>query len=545
MKFGSYPLDQAEGGVLAHSIKLERAVFKKGRVLSADDIAALGRAGHASVVIARFDADDVNEDEAAGTLARALAGAHVKVAAPFTGRANLIAETHGVVVLDRARLDQLNLVDEAITFATVAPYEVVEPRQMIGTVKVIPFAAPRAVFERCVEIARAKDSGGAPMVAIAPLAPHRIGLIQTRLPGTKESVLDGTVRATQARVEALGSTLIGETRCDHAAAAVAAAIREFQAERPDILLIAGASAVVDRRDVIPAGVVAAGGMVEHFGMPVDPGNLLLLGRLAGKPVLGLPGCARSPKINGFDWVLQRLCADLAVTKHDIMLMGAGGLLMETPMRGQPRERERSVAAAKAPRIAALVLAAGQSRRMGRNKLLLPIEGTPMVARTVDALIASAATDIVVVTGHQADAVRAALAGRGVAFVHNPDFAAGLSTSLRAGLQALPADADGALVCLGDMPLVTPAHLDRLIAAFNPVEGRLICLPTYDGKRGNPVLWARRFFAEMAGLTGDVGARGLLERHAEALCEVAMSDAGVLLDVDTPDVFTTVAGAPPP
>jgi molybdenum cofactor cytidylyltransferase len=545
MKFGSYPLDQAEGGVLAHSIKLERAVFKKGRVLSADDIAALGRAGHASVVIARFDADDVNEDEAAGTLARALAGAHVKVAAPFTGRANLIAETHGVVVLDRARLDQLNLVDEAITFATVAPYEVVEPRQMIGTVKVIPFAAPRAVFERCVEIARAKDSGGAPMVAIAPLAPHRIGLIQTRLPGTKESVLDGTVRATQARVEALGSTLIGETRCDHAAAAVAAAIREFQAERPDILLIAGASAVVDRRDVIPAGVVAAGGMVEHFGMPVDPGNLLLLGRLAGKPVLGLPGCARSPKINGFDWVLQRLCADLAVTKHDIMLMGAGGLLMETPMRGQPRERERPVAAAKAPRIAALVLAAGQSRRMGRNKLLLPIEGTPMVARTVDALIASAATDIVVVTGHQADAVRAALAGRGVAFVHNPDFAAGLSTSLRAGLQALPADADGALVCLGDMPLVTPAHLDRLIAAFNPVEGRLICLPTYDGKRGNPVLWARRFFAEMAGLTGDVGARGLLERHAEALCEVAMSDAGVLLDVDTPDVFTTVAGAPPP
>src|SRR5262249_51351372 len=155
------------------------------------------------------------------------------------------------------------------------------------------------------------------------------------------------------------------------------AIRAFQPQ-PDILLVAGASAVVDRRDVIPAGIERSGGVVEHFGMPVDPGNLLLLGRLHDKPVLGLPGCARSPKINGFGWGLQRLCADLPVTRRDIMLMGTGGLLMETPMRGQPREREKPAAAAKAPRIAALVLAAGQSRRMGRNKLLLSVDGVPMV-----------------------------------------------------------------------------------------------------------------------------------------------------------------------
>jgi len=178
--------------------------------------------------------------------------------------------------------------------------------------------------------------------------------------------------------------------------------------------------------------------------------------------------------------------------------------------------------------------------MGRNKLLLPVDGMPMVAHTVDALIASSATDIVVVTGHQADQVRAALAGRSVAFVHNPDYAEGLSTSLKAGVTALPEDADGALVCLGDMPLVTPANLDRLIAAFNPVEGRLVCVPTHDGKRGNPILWARQFFAEMAGMTGDVGARGLLERHADAICEVAMTDAGVLLDFDTPDTLSALA-----
>jgi molybdenum cofactor cytidylyltransferase len=410
---------------------------------------------------------------------------------------------------------------------------------MLATVKVIPFAAPRRVLESCLEIARA----AAPLVQLAAFAPRRIGLIQTRLPGIKDSVLDGTAQVTRARVEALGSTLIDEARCDHDSAALGQAIRDFQAQRPDILLIAGASAVVDRRDVIPAGIEAAGGVVEHFGMPVDPGNLLLLGRLDGRPVLGLPGCARSPKTNGFDWVLQRLCAGLPVTKRDVMMMGAGGLLKEIPLRGQPRERKVPATVAKAPRIAALVLAAGQSRRMGRNKLLLPIDGTPMVARAVDALIASAATDIVVVTGHQADDVRAVLAGRSVAFVHNPDYAAGLSSSLKTGIAALPEDADGALVCLGDMPLVGPAHLDRLIAAFNPVEGRLICVPTYDGKRGNPVLWARRLFGEMAGLSGDVGARGLLERHADAVCEVAMSDAGVLLDVDTPAALDALAAAP--
>jgi molybdenum cofactor cytidylyltransferase len=243
-------------------------------------------------------------------------------------------------------------------------------------------------------------------------------------------------------------------------------------------------------------------------------------------------------------VLQRLCAGLRVTKRDIMMMGAGGLLKEIPLRGQPRERT-APSPAKAPRIAALVLAAGQSRRMGRNKLLLPIDGTPMVARTVDALIASAATDIVVVTGHQQDDLRRVLAGRAAAFVHNPDFASGLASSVKAGIAAVPEDADGVLVCLGDMPLVGPTHLDRLIAAFNPVEGRLICVPTYDGKRGNPVLWARRYFAEMAGLSGDVGARGLLERHADAVCEVAMTDAGVLLDVDTPDALKALAGEAAP
>jgi molybdenum cofactor cytidylyltransferase len=204
-------------------------------------------------------------------------------------------------------------------------------------------------------------------------------LIQTRLPGTKESVLDKTVAVTARRIDACGGRLVGEQRCAHAVDALAARIRAVSA---DLVLIAGASAITDRRDVLPAAIEAAGGVVEHFGMPVDPGNLLLLARLGDRPVLGLPGCARSPKLNGFDWVLQRLAAGLPVGRADIMAMGVGGLLMEIPTRPQPRDGTP----ARPGVVAAIVLAAGQSRRMGPdNKLLALVDGRPIRVTEADCL----------------------------------------------------------------------------------------------------------------------------------------------------------------
>ena len=172
----------------------------------------------------------------------------------------------------------------------------------------------------------------------------------------------------------------------------------------------------------------------------------------------------------------------------------------------------------------------------RNKLLAPIDGVPMIARTVDAALASQASPVIVVTGHEAEHVSAALAGRAVTLVHNPDFSGGLSTSLKAGLAALPDTADAALICLGDMPLVTADELDRLIGAYAPVEGRAIVVPTRDGKRGNPVLWDRRFFPEMARVAGDVGARHLIGENAELVAEVEMDRPGILVDIDTPEAL---------
>jgi molybdenum cofactor cytidylyltransferase len=225
-------------------------------------------------------------------------------------------------------------------------------------------------------------------------------------------------------------------------------------------------------------------------------------------------------------------------------MGAGGLLAEIPTRPAPRAEAGKGAPAgpRAPTIAGLVLAAGQSRRMGtRNKLLIEIDGKPMVRHTVEAALASGIAPVAVVLGHESDAVEAALAGLPVRFAKNPDYASGLSTSLRRGLAEVPAEADGLLVALGDMPFVAGADIKRLLAAFNPLEGRAIIVPTRGGKRGNPVLWARRFFEEMAKSAGDSGAKHLIGAYPELVTEIEIGSDGVLLDIDTPQALAAIVG----
>jgi molybdenum cofactor cytidylyltransferase len=252
------------------------------------------------------------------------------------------------------------------------------------------------------------------------------------------------------------------------------------------------------------------------------------------PVLGAPGCARSPVENGFDWVLMRLLAGLKVTRAELMGMGVGGLLMEIVTRPQPRAKSEIE---DNRNIAAIILAAGRSTRMGGpNKLLAELEGKKLVRIATEQALASKASEVIVVTGHQAELVEQALKGLEVKFVRNPDFAGGLASSVKAGISAVPANADGAVICLGDMPLIDAHLIDRLIESFAPDRGNLIVVPVADGRRGNPVLWARRFFNELMTLDGDIGARHLIARHGEAVAEVPVEGNGAFLDIDTPQAL---------
>lgn len=186
------------------------------------------------------------------------------------------------------------------------------------------------------------------------------------------------------------------------------------------------------------------------------------------------------------------------------------------------------------RIAAVVLAAGQSRRMGAaNKLTLPVGGVPMVARVVDSLSRSGIAKVIVVTGHEAEAIENGLVGRPIELVYNPDYAEGIGSSIRAGIGALEDDVEGALIALGDMPWVDPETIDRLVDAFASSAEPSIFVPTHGKKRGNPVLWSAEYFPELLALTGDVGGKALFHRHARSICDVEVENAGVDIDVDTP------------
>ncbi|HLI19472.1 MAG TPA: molybdopterin-binding/glycosyltransferase family 2 protein [Stellaceae bacterium] len=544
MKFGATPLAEAQGAILAHSVKLGTRALKKGKPLTAEDIAALQAAGKTSVIAAQLEPGDIVENEAADRVAAVLSCPGVAATPAFTGRANFYAETGGLCLVDREAVDRFNLIDESITIATIEPASVVDAKQMVATVKIIPFAVRPEALDACIASIKGKT-----LFQVVPFKPHRTALIQTTLPGLKDSVLDKTVETTRDRLAELGSTLDWEKRCAHDPVALAPLIDEAVGAGAGLILVAGASAILDRRDVIPAAVTALGGVIEHFGMPVDPGNLLLMARIGTVPVLGLPGCARSPKVNGFDWVLRRVLAGLPVGAEAIRRMGVGGLLSEIPSRPSPRAAAGGPSAAAAakppqrPRIAGVILAAGKSSRMGAmNKLLIPIDGKPMVCRVAEAVLAAELAPVLVVTGHQSEQVEEALKGLPVTFLNNKDFAAGISTSLKCGLNAVPAESDGALIALGDMPLVSANEIKQLVNAFNPVEGRDIIVPTRRGKRGNPVLWARRFFAQMTAAGGDVGARSLFTAYPEAVVEIEMAGDGVLTDIDTPQALARLAAA---
>jgi molybdenum cofactor cytidylyltransferase len=528
MKFGPVSPADALGGVTVHTLRQGSLVLKKGTTIGPAEVDALTRAGVKEIVVVRLEEGDVSEDAAAASIARAVAGDGINVERAFTGRANLFAGRAGVLVVDRAAVDRINGVDEAITFATLSAFKPVVEGEMVATVKLIPFGVEAKLRDAAV---KATDGGG---LRIAPYTIKRVGVISTLLPGLAPKVVDKTLRVTAERLAPAGASIMAERRVPHDETALKAAIKELLGLGAELVIVFGASAIADRRDVIPAAISGIGGAIEHFGMPVDPGNLLLIGNAGGVPVLGAPGCARSPVENGFDWVLMRLLAGLKVTRTELTGMGVGGLLMEIVTRPQPRE---SLGLDGNRHVAAIILAAGRSTRMGGpNKLLAELGGKPLVRLVTEQALASKAKGVIVVTGHQAGLVEKALAGLDVKFVRNPDFAQGLATSVKAGVAAVGDDADGAVICLGDMPMISAPLIDHLIEAFAPDRGNLIAVPVSDGRRGNPVLWSRRFFSELMTLDGDIGARHLIAKHPEAVAEVPVEGFGAFLDIDTPQAL---------
>ena len=528
MQFVQLPVEEAIQAYLAHSCRLNGKRLAKGTRIDATLATALAAAGVSQVTVARLEKGDVHEDEAASTLSEAMAGVGIRLSRARTGRVNVHACAEGLYRFDRDRMLALNAIDERITCATLDENHWVTPGRMLATIKIIPYAVPRSILDQALDLFRQPLQ----RLTVREARPKRVALLQTRLSAVRESVLDKTFEVTRQRLSQRGSLLLLERRCAHDVDSLCTSITDALSHHPDYLMIIGASAISDRADVVPQALVAAGGELRRFGIPVDPGNLLLLGCVGDTTVLGAPGCARSPKDNGLDRLLDRLSCDLPIEDSWLDSLAIGGLLDEDAARPSPRQEASPVPSDNAlPAIGALLLAAGpspgKSTLRDKEQAVGHFLSVPLVHRIASQLLEVQCDEVVVVTGHDSDLMQKALSSLPVKTFFNPHWESGLGHSIAAGVSRL-LDCDAILVCHGNMPPVRTQTLLELLAAFRTNRHRRILTPCHQNQRGNPVLFSSVFFDALMALTGDSGARFLINCYPEFVHEVAVSDPGVLL-----------------
>jgi molybdenum cofactor cytidylyltransferase len=542
VKFGPVTLDAAENAVLAHSVASGKLRLKKGTVLGTAEIERLREAGMTQVIAAILEKDDVPEDEAASRIAALLDRSGMRAGPATTGRVNLFARWNGLFRVDRAIVDRFNRVDPAITLATLDDHAQVLAGEMVATVKIIPLAVESTRLEQAVTVLENTIA-----MEVKSFRPAEVALIATELPSLKPSVMDKTARLLKQRLAASGSRLVSEIRVAHATEDVAEAIGRV-IDSCDLVILFGASAVVDSMDVLPAAIVLAGGFVDRVGMPVDPGNLLVLGHIGNTAIIGAPGCARSPKENGFDWILARILAGQTPSSQEIADLGVGGLLMEIPSRPSPRLSGETPGVVK-PDVEAVILAAGRASRMGStgqndggmpHKLLAEFDGVPLVRKTVETVLSADISHVHVVTGYRSADIQRALNGLDIEVVSNPDYEEGMASSLRLGISATGEDCSGVFVILADMPFISPRHLNTMLDAFAEHDGFAIVRAASGAKRGNPILLPRSTFAAISQLEGDIGARSIIEESGLAVIDIDIGDAA-LIDVDTKEAVIAAGG----
>lgn len=320
MKLDHLPIDQAVGAILVHNIVGAdgRKVLSKGYVITADDAGKLRALGKMSVYAARLDADDVREDDAAVRIAQRVAGAGVDVSKPIGGRVNFFPTNSGIL---RVNVDALKRINECqgITLATRKNYALAAPKKIVATFKTVGLAVPESMVRRAEEVGQVFD-------VVVPQI-QRVAILLTGSELGKQRTQDTYLPPIRARIQELGGQVVAESFVAENANAIQETIYSILDAGAQMIIIAGETSVMDEDDLTPRGIVQAGGNIELYGAPVEPGNLLLLAYRGNVPIIGAPGCVKSRETNVVDLILPRLFAGVRVTKSDVIEMALGGLLL--------------------------------------------------------------------------------------------------------------------------------------------------------------------------------------------------------------------------
>ena len=533
MKIKNLAPQDSIGVVLAQTYNLPGKIISKGTFVTNEVVGYFKTGNVKTILCAVPEEGDIHEDEAAEAISSAIDKNHIYADKASTGRVNFKSQSLCLVRYDRDFIKELNLVDESIAFSIVEHNQLLAEGDLIATLKIIPFFMQKKYVDRVIKIL-AKDE----LFKIHSLKKKEVILIQTCFEWQKKSIFTATSNVTKARLEALGCSLKKEKLINHDYDTLRAIIRSSVKNEPEILLVSGATAITDRSDYIPKAILSEGGEIIQYGLAVDPGNLLLIGKVGNTTVIGMPGCARSPKLNGFDWVLQLLMADIPINREELADMGAGGLLMEIASRPLPRALAKSVSK-REKKVMGVILAAGNSTRMGKdNKLLKNVGDAPLIRNTAIEMLKSDLDTCSIVLGYQSDKVAAVIKDLDIRLILNPMWEEGQASSLRAAINTLDATYSDLLIMLGDLPGIKSSHINSIIEEHLLTDNRKskITIPSFKGQKGNPVIWGRSFFHDLSNLEGDVGGRTLFSEHPAAINILEMDDPWVVKDADTPEDF---------
>ena len=533
MKILGLDPEESLGSVIAQTYNLPGKTISKGTFVTSEIVDYFKEFDVQTILCAVPANGDIHEDEAAEAISNAIDKNQIYVEKASTGRVNFKSQSLCLVRYERALIREVNLVDESIAFSIVEHNQLLAKNDLIATLKIIPFFTQKKYVDQVISILAKNE-----LFKTHSLNKKKVSLIQTSFEWQKKSMFKATSNVTRNRLEALDCSLNEEKLICHDYKALCSEIRSSTGSGIDILLISGASAITDRSDYIPKAILSEGGEIIQYGLAVDPGNLLLIGKVGNTTVIGMPGCARSPKLNGFDWVLQLLMADIPISREELAEMGAGGLLMEIASRPLPRALAKSVSK-REKKVMGVILAAGNSTRMGKDyKLLRNIGDAPLIRNTAIEMLKSDLDSCSIVLGYQSDKVADVIKDLNVNLILNPLWKEGQASSLRAAINTLDSTYSDLLIMLGDLPGIKSIHINSIIEEHLLTDNRKskITIPSFKGQKGNPVIWGRSFIDDLSNLEGDVGGRTLFSEHPAAINILEMDDPWVVKDIDTPEDF---------